>query len=39
MMIGKFSVALHNASVVSHFSRKETIIHTKLMIYYAYVVM
>jgi len=37
MMIGEFSVAY--ASIVSHFSRKETIIHPKLLIYYAYVVM
>ena len=32
------NLAWHNASIVSHFSRKETNIHPKL-IYYAYVVM
>jgi len=33
------NLAWHNASTVSHFSRKQTIIHPKLLIYYVYVVM
>jgi len=33
------NLAWHNASIVNHFSRKETIIYPKLLIYYAYVVM
>jgi len=37
MMTGEFSVAY--VSIISHFSRKETIIHPKLLIDYAYVIM